>query len=176
MRYRERQIARFKVIFPEVANGSAKRRPSRAAKPPQGATGGQSHGTSLAKTEVADGATTGRPLASTKGGSAGRLGGGDTTRGGGVGRRAKFSADVAPAEMFIKDVGFTPAGVANHVREDSPAVGLGRWCENDLSLPWELHSRKSRSGWVDYPFCLVGGTCQHVPVSSCDELSSRATA
>eukprot|EP00903_Cladosiphon_okamuranus_P014353 g13327.t1 len=113
MRYREEQIARFKVIFPEVATGSAKSRSNRAAKSPQGA-GAQSRDLTLGKTEIAEESASGLPLASTMGASAVRLGGCEATRGGGASRKAKFGANVAPAEMFIKDVGFTPAGVANH--------------------------------------------------------------
>lgn len=122
MRYREKEIARFKVIFPGVATGSAKKKSNRAAKSPQGAEA-QSRDMALGKIETAEGATSGLSLASTKGVSAGRLGGGEATRGGGARRKAKFSADVAPAEMFIKDVGFTPAGVASHVRENLLIAG-----------------------------------------------------
>lgn len=111
VRYREKQIARFKVIFPEIATGLAKKRLNRPAKSPQGAAG-QSRDMTLGKAEMDEGATTGPSLASTKG----RFSGGEAMRGSKASRRAKFSADVAPAEMFMKDVGFTPAGVANHVR------------------------------------------------------------
>lgn len=101
--YRENQIARFKVIFPEVVRGLAKKKSHRSAaiSPP-----GVEHGSSKDQS-----------LTPTKGGvSSGRYSECEAARGGGVmGRRAKFSAEVAPAEMFIKDMGFTPAGVAKHV-------------------------------------------------------------
>lgn len=121
MRYRQQQIARFKVIFPELSTGLAKKRLNRVAKPAQTAAR-QSGDVTLRKTEVVEGAAPGPSFASTKGPTVGRFGGGEATRGGGAIRKAKFSADVAPAEMFMKDVGFTPAGVANHVREISPML------------------------------------------------------
>lgn len=115
--HRENQIARFKVIFPEIAGGSAKKKSSRsAAKSPPGVEYGSNSSSSnndRSSTPTKDGVA---PVRSSLG---------EAARGGGVmSRRAKFSADVAPAEMFIKDVGFTPAGVANHV-SNNPTKLLG---------------------------------------------------
>lgn len=114
--YRENQIARFKVIFPEIAGGLAKTKSNRsAAKSPPGVEYGSSSSSDRSPTP-------------TKGGvSAERPGEGATTTGTrAMRRRAKFSADVAPAEMFIKDVGFTPAGMANHVSDAPPKYELLR--------------------------------------------------
>lgn len=137
MRYREKQIARFKVIFPEVATGLAKKRFNRAEKSPQGVSGQGRAMALVGETEMAEeGATHGPPLASAKRVPAGRSSGGEATRGGGFSRRAKFSADVAPPEMFMKDVGFTPAGVAKHVRDNSLnlAVWMPRFRKNLYSV------------------------------------------
>lgn len=125
--YREKQIARFKVIFPEIAGGATRKKPGRASKScahghigGDGQTqdgevgrgsGGDRSGT-LAETTVVGRAQAGNALASTENMSTGCSGGGGAKRRGG---RAKFSADVAPAEMFVKDMGYTPAGIANNV-------------------------------------------------------------
>lgn len=115
MGYREKQIARFKVIFPEIAAGMAKKKKPRSALLPSGAA--ELDGRNALTTTASGRAGAGSSLGSSEMTSIARSCGADGARGGGVGRRAKFSADVAPAEMFIKDAGFTPAGLASHVRE-----------------------------------------------------------
>ncbi len=117
MGYREKQIARFKVIFPEIAAGMGKKKNPRIANLPSGAA--ELDGPKALTTTASGRAGAGPSLGSTERASVARSCGADGARGAGVGRRAKFSADVAPAEMFIKDAGFTPAGVASHVRETS---------------------------------------------------------
>ncbi|CAM9558209.1 unnamed protein product [Ectocarpus sp. 6 AP-2014] len=126
MGYREKQIARFKVIFPEIAGGAASKQAGRASKScahgniggggktldgDVGRGGGGDRSCALAETTVVGRAQAGKVLASTENMSTGCSGGGGAKRRGG---RAKFSADVAPAEMFVKDMGHTPAGIANH--------------------------------------------------------------
>lgn len=128
--YRDKHIARFKVIFPDPvpgrrAAGGAKA--SRSKKHKSSSRRPRTGGLTL-PTEAERGEIRGEQLegALTKGGSGsyddsplGPEGRGrcDVDMGGRRRRRAKFSADVAPAEMFIKDAGFSPAGIANRVSQ-----------------------------------------------------------
>lgn len=125
--YRESQIERFRVIFPDVTTAAPRlannmRRGDNATGltangggsstarygTAEGDRGGSHDGGSIATTvegPVGPTALARRPLQerSREGEGGGR-------------RRAKFSADVAPPEMFVKDVGFTPAAMAKNVR------------------------------------------------------------
>lgn len=143
MRYREKQIARFKVIFPEIATGLDKKRLTRAARARQEGTGGECRDKTLGKTEIAEGVFAGPSGASTNGVSTARFNGGEASKSGGTSRRTKFSTDVAPAEMFMKDVGFTPAGVANHVRESSATFAEPMVLKRRVAIVGELQCRNT---------------------------------
>lgn len=141
--YREKQIARFKVIFPDTVTKSRMTPPSRrrvtssAGDDSSGGGGsGSVHGPEGAEA-VGNGVGVRSGCMGTKivpaGGSGSTAGGSicsisnnksvGRSRGAGTGggqaasrtKGDKFSADVAPPEMFVKDVGFTPAGMAKHV-------------------------------------------------------------
>ena len=140
--YREKQIARFKVIFPDTVTKSGITPPSRRRMMSSAGDGSSSGGSgSVHGPEAAEvvgngvGVRDGCLGATTvpAGGSRSKAGGSicsmsknksvECFRGAGAGgekaasrtRGDKFSADVAPPEMFVKDVGFTPAGMAKHV-------------------------------------------------------------
>lgn len=135
--YREKQIARFKVIFPDLVSGETKKlREARPSENSLAATKGNANGGLMCPTEEAgvyiggglqtasgvatelvagamgmvglkEGTSAGHPVEEKRRGKGGVLLLGN--------RRPKFNADVAPPEMFIKDAGFTPAGMAKHV-------------------------------------------------------------
>lgn len=121
--YRETQIARFKVIFPNLVattsggeRGGAPVKKQRASSAilvsQQGVGDGlkacESNAENIKPRDL-DSSGQETRLVKTRGPS-GKRAGDRLGR-----RRAKFSLDVAPAEMFIKDAGFTPAGMAKHV-------------------------------------------------------------
>ena len=141
MGYREKQIARFKVIFPEIAAGMGKKKQPRGTKPPPGVAELDAGKT---RTDTANRRKKAGPsLSATEGTSMARSCGAEVGGGGGVSRRAKFSADVAPAEMFIKDAGLTPAGVASHVRE-APMLLPARGVDNVLAQKISIQFQKIR--------------------------------
>lgn len=126
VRYREEQIARFKVIFPQIVTGSAKKRQdgtvtsatdninrddAEACSAEQAAGPGSGYLNETAAGRAKVGNTLQLAERTPRGSSwnDGKM------RGGRKARKTKFSADVAPAEMFIKDMGLTPAGVASQV-------------------------------------------------------------
>lgn len=122
--YREEQIARFKLVFPNLvsrrtdeksSSGSARASSAKSDSPQQGSSAAASR---VSRVSRADGQTKTPDVGirtPTEGDSPASCGAGVQR---GRGRRAdkKFSPDVAPAEMFVKDVGYTPAGLAKHVR------------------------------------------------------------
>ncbi|CAM9674238.1 unnamed protein product, partial [Scytosiphon promiscuus] len=122
--YREKQIARFKVIFPQLVTGSAKNKQHRAVALPADSIGSEDVAACFAEQVIGPGggymnetvarrAKVCNTLTSAGRTLRGRPREDRAKQGGGKGRMAKFSTDVAPAEMFIKDVGLTPAGVAS---------------------------------------------------------------
>lgn len=123
--YRETQIARFKIIFPNLvaaASGSEcggapvkKQRASSAAPVLDHGVGDRFKGceSNAENSKPRDLSSSEQGTRLEKAGaSCGQKTGGRLAR-----RKAKFSLDVAPAEMFIKDAGFTPAGMAKHVSD-----------------------------------------------------------
>lgn len=113
--YREEQIERFKVIFPQIVTGSANKKQHRTITSPADDIN-SGNATAHSAEEGGPGkVTVGIALASAKRAPGGRALDDGAKRGGRLGRRAMFSADVAPAEMFVKDMGLTPAGIASHV-------------------------------------------------------------
>lgn len=125
--YRDNQIARFRVIFPDVttaaprlANNMRQGDNATALTPNGGGTSTARYGTAKGgRGALHDGGlvatTVGGPVGTTAPARRPLQERGREGEGGGR-RRAKFSPDVAPSEMFVKDVGFTPAGMAKHVR------------------------------------------------------------
>lgn len=129
--YRDNQIARFRVIFPNVttiaAPAVAKQHTRRGVNATRAASNGGG-GASTASYGTVEGDREGPQdcgsIATTVGGAGLPLEERRREEGGWVGgRRGKFSADVAPPEMFVKDVGFTPAAMAKHV-----SFVLWRYC------------------------------------------------
>lgn len=145
-RYRDKQIARFKVIFPDLTSGGgggggddecgcecealAKIQREGSARSPE------MPGLVSKKTEQQQ-ACPANKAGALKGGSGG---GGGRRRG--ERRRAKFSPDVAPAEMFVKDAGLTPAGVAKYV---SPAKGSWTFVIIGNRIQAKMHLMGSRA-------------------------------
>lgn len=122
--YREEQIDRFRLVFPDLVCRNRDEKPSSSsvkASSTKNTTPQQGN-----SAVVSRGSQGSRPDGKTKTPAVGTRtpaeGDSPTACGAGVqlgrGKRAhkKFSPDVAPADMFVKDVGYTPAGLANHVR------------------------------------------------------------
>lgn len=117
--YREKQIARFRVIFPDTVTKSGKTPPSRrrVTSSAGGDSGGGGGDGTMVPARGSGSSAGGSVCSKSKENSVGRsryvgAGGGKAAS---RSRGDKFSADVAPPEMFVKDVGFTPAGMAKHV-------------------------------------------------------------
>ena len=130
--YRKRQIARFRVMFPDLVTWGEEKsslcsvKASNTYAPPSSSSELISRGSGVTRhdgqfTPVATVTKTAGECATVRGAEvqSGR-------KNGRSGRRAKLSADVAPAEMFLRDVGYTPAGMAKHVSllfEAAPLFG-----------------------------------------------------
>lgn len=122
--YREEQIDRFRLVFPDlVCRNRDEKSSSSSVNPSSAKTATSQQDSSVVASRRSQGS---RPDGKTKSPAVGTrtplVGGSPTACGAGVqqgrDKRAhkKFSPDVAPADMFVKDVGYTPAGLANHVR------------------------------------------------------------
>ncbi|CAM9427400.1 unnamed protein product [Ascophyllum nodosum] len=171
--YRKRQIARFRVMFPDLVTWGEEKsslcsvKASNTYAPPSSSSELISRGSGVTRhdrqfTPVATVTKTAGECATVRGAEvqSGR-------KNGRSGRRAKLSADVAPAEMFLRDVGYTPAGMAKHTNkllstrafkvchiDDANCPGLTenvRLIRNDKSLGH--HPR--RNPWDSYA-CLRG--------------------
>lgn len=164
--YREKQIARFRVIFPDTVTKSGKTPPSRrrVTSSAGGDSGGGSGGDGTMIPAGGSGSSAGGSVCSkSKENSVGR----SRDAGAGSGKAAsrsrgdKFSADVAPPEMFVKDVGFTPAGMAKHVSDVFFWLRLGKKVNaaRTISLV-ELRAtprlcRRKRNNIVSFRFFIV---------------------
>lgn len=116
--YREEQIARFRVIFPDIVPQPTKSLRHEPALEPAGTLTTHAATTLACRTGEVNGGARKKVTTSSLPDDGGLDGGTSTKR---LSRkransgRAKFSPDVAPSTMFLKDMGFTPAGMAKQV-------------------------------------------------------------